>query len=715
MTPSKRKKKSNLKKVKIKHLYKYRFVNKLMASLSGDIALVAAKQADAEENKYFEDLWLLRNGELLKLATKNEIKTYFWDMHDQLLFVDYVSKADKEAQERGDSVFYRWNLDLGLPQRAFSIPLSVAKLEALDDCRYLVLAACNRRQPVDLYSQSPEKRKAFFASQKELAFMTEYQHLPFYFNGQGDVDGCYRRLFIYDEKTDELTALTATELDVEDFTINDKRDAILLWSSERKPCYEFKQSLVRIEVKKDGSLSEPQVLFTPESELVVISAKEDQGEIYVISRINGQYGLNQSAVMRKLVDGQLVDCLSEQFSLGVSVGSDVNGAAENLMWRKAPDEPLLRYLRTERFRTALCTFDGKSVELEYVIDNGALTGFTIVQGQIYVVASTQNKLSEVYSLKIGVEQNNLKQISHFNDNALAGRYVAEPQLIQFESSPLRAEYNSCKQTAVINVEKPEYSSPYLEDNKIDGFVLLPQNFDSRKSYPAILDIHGGPRTVYGDLFFHEMQVWVNQGYVVMFCNPRGGDGRGDGFADIRGKYGFEDYQDIMDFVDRVLELYPNIDQARMGVTGGSYGGFMTNWIVGHTNRFACAATQRSISNWISFYGVSDIGFTFGCDQNFCDTSSEEGWQKMWQHSPLRYVNNVSTPLLLIHSDQDYRCPQEQALQFYTALKHRGVECKLCLYHGENHELSRSGKPKSRISRLEEITDWFKKYLRHKES
>ena len=159
----------------------------------------------------------------------------------------------------------------------------------------------------------------------------------------------------------------------------------------------------------------------------------------------------------------------------------------------------------------------------------------------------------------------------------------------------------------------------------------------------------------------------------------------------------------------VLETYPAIDQSKVGVTGGSYGGFMTNWIIGHTDRFACAATQRSISNWISFYGTSDIGMFFAEDQIHGNVSNNP--EKLWEHSPLKYADNIVTPTLFIHSDEDYRCPLEQGLQLYTAIVDKGVDTRFVLFHGENHELSRGGKPKHRVRRLEEITAWMEKYLK----
>ncbi len=695
-----------LKKVKINHLYDYRFINMFSEDNDGKQALIQVKQADKAENKYFADLWLLRDHKLTKLAERRELGNYFWDFENRVLFTDYQTKEDKELQESGASVFYRWDLQGGLPQRAFSIPFAVIGLTALDAERFLVAGNFNRRQPKDLYLEKVSERKKFYAAQKERNFMTEYRCLPFYMNGAGDVDGDYKRLFIYNQKTEKLLPLTSDDLNVEGFELNNDKDVVLFWTSEREECCSFQNKLWRLPLNKNLKKSpKAELLFAPTGIHQFLSAKELNNEIYVVSSVEGDYGLNQSMIMHKLVAGKLVDCIKEQFSIGVSVGSDIIGGGRQIRWQKRAGEPIMRFLRTERYHSSICSFDGSEVKVEYTTSDGAMTGFVMLDDQTYVVATRQAQLSEIYLLG-----KDLEQVTHFNDAALKGCYVARPELVQFKYQPLRTEYNPYGLKSEINVSEPKYRSPYQQDDLIDGFVLLPQNFDPEKKYPAILDIHGGPRTVYGDVFFHEMQVWVNMGYVVMFCNPRGGDGRGDDFADIRGKYGHEDYQDIMDFVDVVLEKYPNIDRDRLGVTGGSYGGFMTNWIVGHTDRFACAATQRSISNWISFYGVSDIGYYFGLDQNYCDTESEEGWQKLWLHSPLRYVNSVKTPLLFIHSDQDYRCPLEQALQFYSAIKHRGVDSKICIYHGENHDLSRSGKPHGRISRLEEITGWFEKYL-----
>jgi len=267
-----------------------------------------------------------------------------------------------------------------------------------------------------------------------------------------------------------------------------------------------------------------------------------------------------------------------------------------------------------------------------------------------------------------------------------------------------------------NVNNYEYSQPidceFVNEKglTIHGFILKPTDYVEGRKYPTVLDIHGGPKTVYGNVYFHEMQLWANRGMAVIFCNPTGGDGRGDEFADIRGHYGETDYRDIMKFVDTVTQKFDFIDKDKMGVTGGSYGGFMTNWIIGHTDRFKVAASQRSISNWATFCTMSDIGTYFGNDQTNANIWS--GIDLMWRQSPLKYADKVKTPTLFIHSDADYRCPLTEGLQMFQALRDFGIDTRLCMFKGENHELSRSGKPKHRVRRLREITEWLEKYLKN---
>jgi len=305
---------------------------------------------------------------------------------------------------------------------------------------------------------------------------------------------------------------------------------------------------------------------------------------------------------------------------------------------------------------------------------GSIDGLVLSNNKVYAIMMVEQKLQELYHLDL--KSKVIKQLSKFNESVLKNYYVAKPNVLVYKG----------------------------KEHQVKGYVMLPPNFNPAKKYPMILDIHGGPKTVYGQIYMHETQFWVNQGYIVVLCNPRGSDGKGDKFGDIRGKYGTIDYNDIINFMDLAIKQYPSIDQTNLYVTGGSYGGFMTNWIVGHTNRFKAAVTQRSISNWLSFYGTSDIGYYFATDQTGGHPVADT--DKLWNQSPLKYAPAMKTPLLIVHSDQDYRCPIEQAMQLFTVLKAQGVETKLVWMKNENHELTRAGKPQARIKNLIEIINWF---------
>lgn len=240
------------------------------------------------------------------------------------------------------------------------------------------------------------------------------------------------------------------------------------------------------------------------------------------------------------------------------------------------------------------------------------------------------------------------------------------------------------------------------DWDVHGWYLPP--LEQADKHPAILYIHGGPQVCYGESFFHEMQVLAAQGYGVIMLNPRGGSSYGQKFvAAILGDYGNHDYDDLMLGVDHVLAQHPEIDASALYVVGGSYGGFMTNWIIGHTDRFKAACTQRSISNWLSFYGASDIGPFFVENQLQADLTQAD---KLWQLSPLAHAHKAKTPLLVLHGEEDRRCPLEQGQQIYMALKKAGVETKFITFPASSHGLSRDGLPNLRIKRLEAIQDWF---------
>jgi dipeptidyl aminopeptidase/acylaminoacyl peptidase len=256
------------------------------------------------------------------------------------------------------------------------------------------------------------------------------------------------------------------------------------------------------------------------------------------------------------------------------------------------------------------------------------------------------------------------------------------------------------------VERLPYHS--TDQWAIDGFLVKPISFEAGKKYPMILSIHGGPAGQYGVDWYHEFQVYAARGYAVFFCNPRGSTGYGQKFErGIVNNWGGMDYQDIMAGVDAVLKQNPWIDQNRLGVTGGSYGGYMTNWILGHTNRFQAAVTLRSVSNFISDDGTRDGAY--GHEDDFKGFLFDD-FDQYWNASPLKYAANVKTPTLILHSDNDYRVPLEQGEQWFRALKHYGVNAEFVIFPRENHNLTRTGEPKHLVESLNWQLYWFDRFL-----
>lgn len=224
-------------------------------------------------------------------------------------------------------------------------------------------------------------------------------------------------------------------------------------------------------------------------------------------------------------------------------------------------------------------------------------------------------------------------------------------------------------------------------------------------FPVILQIHGGPYASYGIHLFDETQVLVDAGYAVVYCNPRGsaGYGRAHGRS-IRGAMGTVDLHDVIDFLDGAIASDERLDAARVGIMGGSYGGYLTAWAIAHDHRFAGAIVERGFLDPTSFQGTSDIGSFFG--DEYVGTAPDA----IAAQSPMAVVGAVTTPTLVIHSELDFRCPLEQATRYYSALKRQGTEAELLVFPGENHELTRSGQPRHRVERFAAVLDWWSRHL-----
>ena len=261
--------------------------------------------------------------------------------------------------------------------------------------------------------------------------------------------------------------------------------------------------------------------------------------------------------------------------------------------------------------------------------------------------------------------------------------------------------------ADLDLAVPDHFTVESGGHEIDVWVYLPAG-DSR--VPLLLNIHGGPASQYGYGFFDEFQVYAGAGYGVVACNPRGSAGRGREFvkAVVGEGWGKVDRADISAAVEAALTRHDRLEDTRMGIMGGSYGGFMTAWMIGQEDRWRSAIVERALISWTSFSGTSDIGGVF--PENYTEVSYPDAWDTWWRLGPLALADGVTTPTLVLHAENDYRCPIEQAEQYFMALLRNGTTTELLRFPGEGHEMSRSGKPRHRLERFAAILDWHERHI-----
>ena len=359
---------------------------------------------------------------------------------------------------------------------------------------------------------------------------------------------------------------------------------------------------------------------------------------------------------------------------------------------------------------------GPARRLAWSADSGSLYFTSAVEGRVQL-------------MRVGLEDAVVTPVTDFDegdirefDVAADGRIAAvysrpdfPPQIVTFP--PERALRGGWRQRTSLNAAFLEYPrfAEYEElrvgsfdGTPIQAWLIKPPRFDMRERHPLILYIHGGPHSMYGTNFFHEFQVLASAGYFVLIANPRGSTGYGEVFGNvIQYRYPGDDFRDLMAVVDAVAGR-EYIDAGRLGVAGGSGGGLLTAWVVGQTERFRAASAHRSVTNWLSFVGTSDIN-RYVTARWFRDYPWRDPDDYL-ARSPLMLVDRVTTPVQIIHSDDDFRTPLEQGLQYYTALKQLGKPAELVVMPGESHGLSRDGAPSKRVERLRLILDWFERHL-----
>jgi dipeptidyl aminopeptidase/acylaminoacyl peptidase len=309
-----------------------------------------------------------------------------------------------------------------------------------------------------------------------------------------------------------------------------------------------------------------------------------------------------------------------------------------------------------------------------------LSGYDARDGVIARTGTTAPHLSELY---VGEEQ-----LTEVGREFAAGRELVTPE---------------------------PFTAVSADGTEVDAWIARPAGFEEGQRYPVLLNIHGGPFTQYGNGFFDETQVYAGGGYAVVYSNPRGSSGYSEewgraimGPGELGPGWGSVDYQDLMAVVDEAVKRFDFCDPERMGVLGGSYGGYMTSWIVSHNNRFKAGCSERAVNNLVSMYGSSDIGWVF---KGYHGEFVHDAVDRYLGFSPWTYAKEIETPLLILHSEQDLRCNIEQAEQLFTTLRLLKKEVELVRFPAESHELTRSGNPVHRVQRFELVLEWFDRYLK----
>ncbi len=638
-------------------LWNFKFPQRVSYNKDASRIAFTVTTPDQKKNGYKNAVYCISDGVTKQLTYSLNATNLCWLNKDELLLL-----RKTEDTEVGTSDIYKLNVTGGEAEPFMSVSFPLLSIAPLSNGKFVAHGLIDASDPnayLDDENTRKEKQKAR-EQEKDYQVIDE---IPYWRNGEGFTNKQRKALFLIDGN--KVKRITAPFEDVSEYACDE--DTVYYLSLTWKEKYDRisqvyaydtnKNKKKTIYNKKDRAINN---LFVKEHEL--FAQVSDMKE----------YGSHQTGDISKIIDGGFEKIVDPCRTLGDTAAGDTtygSGKSNACIGKR------FYTLATDDDHVCIWKYD-EAFHKQAIWDKpGLITCLDACKDSITFIYEDASHLCEIYEMK--EDGSEVKQLTHLNDEVLKDKYVALPERIDFVST----------------------------DTNLHGWVLYPKDYNPKKKYPAVLDIHGGPRAIYAESFSHEMQIWASSGFFVLFANIRGSDGLDDAFADINGHYGEIDYQNIMDFTDAVLDKYPNIDQTKVCETGGSYGGFMSNWIVTHTDRFCAIATQRSISNWVTKIFISDIGFWYNAEQHVAKNVLQD-FDKLWEASPLKYVKGAKTPTLFIHSDEDYRCPLPEGMQLFQALTVQGVETRMCIFHGENHGLSRVGKPEHRIRRLNEITNWF---------
>ncbi|MBN1317650.1 MAG: S9 family peptidase [Anaerolineales bacterium] len=638
-------------KLQISDLISYKFPYGIQLSSDGTKAAFLVKQAELEENCYFSDLYICRldSGRVFELTSKRKIVTFDWSSDGE--YIHFVEWGKNE------STVYQITVDSGEIHSTSTLPGQANSIRWLDDRRMLFI------EPVDISPSGERQKDSDCLVVDELAFFRD---------GYGYTNKQRRHLFLFDAQAQECIELTGGALDVEAFDVHGER--IVLSGNDYDQIAPLRNDLylLNLDDRKMERLTDRSFMFHGPRFIT-------ENVVGVLGSDIAQFGFRQNKeVIAFNLDDRRIESLTPGWDKSVrqqSISTDLWLADSQISCASGGKYYCVTTERDSAYLNAISLNGEISRSTE---ETGAVYDFDVKNDTVVYAAFRNTHLPELYTIDNGVE----KQLTALHTNLLTNKLISNP----------------------------EYFTVTTEDGvEIDAWLIRPVDYQPGKRYPAILKIHGGPKAISSSIFFHELQALVNAGYAVFTCNPRGSDGRGDAFhSAILGNFGTIDYDDIMTVVDHAIQYFDFIDPERLGVTGPSYGGYLANWIIGHTHRFKAAVSVNGISNLVSMIGTTEIGYYWL--EQYLNASPWDNPDKYWFHSPLRYADQVDTPTLFLQSEQDYVCGIGQGFEMFTALKKMGVDTRLCIFQDESHAFMRNGKPKNKIRYLIEMLAWFDAYL-----
>lgn len=530
-------------------------------------------------------------------------------------------------------------------------------------------------------SWSPDGESILFLSRlinKEE--VKEIKVIPFWIDNQGFTYHSAVQVFVVNILTRRERRLTDVDMDVQGATFsNDGEKIAYIISADKKNPLTYDVEIMSSNGKKVETVGSG---FMYDGPMYPVWSPDDEYILLQGSRFEKGFASHNNLWLIPINGGSPKNLTKD---LKVNIGNSLYCDIKN-RHSYSPQGPVWKgehiyFLLSEGGSVKLARLSIASDKIEIVAGGDIGINKFSVKGNCIIFSGG----TDVEPLEIWKSEDGKKKLTHFNDSITADLRTVLPERFAFKAS---------------------------DGEEIEGWFMKPVDFDRGKRYPAVLWIHGGPKSKFGYGFMHEFQLFASSGYGVVYLNPRGSDGYTEDFADIRKHYGERDYKDIMEALDWTKSNCSWIDPERIGVTGISYGGFMTNWIITQTDRFAAAVSEDGIADWITMFGMTDIGFFFSKDAVGGDPW--DSLDKYLAKSPLFKANQVEIPTMFIHSMDDYRCGTDQSIQFYTALSYLEKETKLVLFPEGGHIFGWTGRPTLRAKRLETILAWFDEHLREKE-